>query len=184
MKSQHIETQAVHAGAKKENYTDIIQPLHLSTTFERNEDGTTGDYIYTRANNPNRLAVERKLATIEGAKNAITFSSGMAAINSLFENILEPNTHIIIPNDCYHGTRQLIDGFFKRWKIESVMVDMTSILAIEKAIQPNTKLIWIETPSNPQLKITDVKAVVALAKKNNITTVCDNTFATPIYKKL
>lgn len=183
MKSQHIQTQAVHAGEKKENYTDIIQPLHLSTTFERNEDGTTGEYIYTRADNPNRLAVEQKMATIEGAKSAIAFSSGMAAINALFENILEPNTHLIIPNDCYHGTRHLLDNFFKRWKIESVMVDMTNIASIEKAIQPHTKLIWIETPSNPQLKITDIKAVVALAKKHQITTVCDNTFATPILQK-
>lgn len=183
MKSQHIQTQAVHAGEKKEKHTDIIQPLHLSTTFERNEDGTTGDYIYTRADNPNRLAVEQKMATIEGAKSAIAFSSGMAAINALFENILEPNTHLIIPNDCYHGTRQLLDNFFKRWKIESIMVDMTSITAIENAIQPNTKLIWIETPSNPQLKITNIKAVVALAKKHHITTVCDNTFATPILQK-
>lgn len=183
MKSQHIQTQAVHAGEQKGNFPDVIQPLHLSTTFERNEDGTTGEYIYTRADNPNRLAVEQKMATIEGAKTAIAFSSGMAAINALFENILEPNTHLIIPNDCYHGTRQLVDNFFKRWKIESVMVDMTSIAAIEKAIQPNTKLIWIETPSNPQLKITDIKAVVALAKKHKLTTVCDNTFATPILQK-
>lgn len=183
MKKQHIQTQAVHAGETKSNFPDVIQPIHLSTTFERNEDGTTGNYIYTRVDNPNRLSVEQKMATIEGAKSAIAFSSGMAAINALFETILEPNSHIIIPNDCYHGTRQLLDSFFKRWKITSEMVDMTTIASIEKAIQPNTKLIWIETPSNPQLKITDIKAVVALAKQHNITTVCDNTFATPILQK-
>ena len=183
MKKQHIQTQAVHAGEQKGTFPDVIQPIHLSTTFERNEDGTTGNYIYTRADNPNRLAVEQKIAAIEDAKKAIAFSSGMAAINALFEIVLEPNSHIIIPNDCYHGTRQLLDGFFKRWNVTSEMVDMTTVAAIEKVILPNTKLIWIETPSNPQLKITDIKAVVVLAKKHNITTVCDNTFATPILQK-
>ena len=183
MKKQHIQTQAVHAGEQKGTFPDVIQPIHLSTTFERNEDGTTGNYIYTRADNPNRLAVEQKIAAIEGAKKAIAFSSGMAAINALFETVLAPNSHIIIPNDCYHGTRQLLDGFFKRWNITSEMVDMTTVSNIEKVILPNTKLIWIETPSNPQLKITDIKAVVTLANKYNITTVCDNTFATPILQK-
>ncbi|NHN26231.1 aminotransferase class I/II-fold pyridoxal phosphate-dependent enzyme [Flavobacterium jejuense] len=180
---QHIQTLAVHAGEKKGKNTDIIQPIHLSTTFERNEDGVTGEYIYTRAENPNRIAVEKKMAAIEGAKSAIAFASGMAAINALFDTLLTPNSHIIIPDDCYHGTRQLLDTFFKRWNVTSEMVDMTVISNVEKAITSNTKLIWIETPSNPQLKITDIEAVVSLAKKNAILTVCDNTFATPILQK-
>ena len=183
MKKQHIQTLAIHAGEKKGKNTDIIQPIHLSTTFERNEDGTTGEYIYTRAENPNRIAVEQKMASIEGAKTAIAFASGMAAINALFNTLLEPNCHILIPDDCYHGTRQLLDNFFKRWNVQSEMVDMTNVINIEKTIQPNTKLIWIETPSNPQLKITDIEAVVSLAKKKAIVTVCDNTFATPILQK-
>ena len=180
---QHIQTLAVHAGEKKGKNTDIITPIHLSTTFERNEDGTTGEYIYTRAENPNRIAVEKKIAAIEGAKSAIAFASGMAAINALFDTLLTPNSHIIIPDDCYHGTRQLLDTFFKRWNVTSEMVDMTVISNIEKAITSTTKLIWVETPSNPQLKITDIEAVVSLAKKNSILTVCDNTFATPILQK-
>lgn len=183
MKKQHIQTLAIHAGEKKGKNTDIIQPIHLSTTFERNENGTTGEYIYTRAENPNRIAVEQKIASIEGAKTAIAFASGMAAINALFDTLLEPNCHILIPDDCYHGTRQLLDNFFKRWNVQSEMVDMTNVTNIEKRIQLNTKLIWIETPSNPQLKITDIEAVVSLAKKNSILTVCDNTFATPILQK-
>jgi cystathionine gamma-synthase len=183
MKKLNIQTLAVHAGESHGENTDVIQPIHLSTTFERNIDGSTGKYIYTRADNPNRLAVESKLAAIEGATTAITFSSGMAAINALFENILEPNCHIIIPDDCYHGTRQLLDKFFKRWKVRFDLADMSNIVNIEKLIQVDTKLIWIETPSNPQLKITDIVAVVSLAKKRNITTVCDNTFATPMLQK-
>ncbi|VXC18233.1 Cystathionine gamma-synthase [Flavobacterium sp. 9AF] len=180
---QHIQTLAVHAGEVKGKNKDIIQPIHLSTTFERNEDGTTGEYIYTRAENPNRSAVEQKIASIENAKTAISFSSGMAAINALFDTLLEPNCHIIIPDDCYHGTRQLLDNFFIRWNVTAEMIDMTRNSNIENAIKNNTKLIWIETPSNPQLKITDLEAVVAIAKKGNINTVCDNTFATPLLQK-
>ncbi|WP_130734367.1 PLP-dependent aspartate aminotransferase family protein [Flavobacterium sp. J27] len=183
MKRQHIHTLAVHAGVKKGNNKDIIQPIHLSTTFERNEDGSTGEYIYTRAENPNRIAVEQKIASIEEAKTAITFASGMAAINALFNTLLEPNCHLIIPDDCYHGTRQLLNTFFKRWNVTSTMIDMTTASNIEEAIQSNTKLIWIETPSNPQLKITDLEAVISIAKKHNLLTVCDNTFATPILQK-
>ncbi len=183
-KKQHIETIAVH-GAHNEHFSasDIIQPIHLSTTFERRADGTLNDYVYTRAGNPNRLTVENKIAALEEAGTAIAFSSGLAAVNALFENILEPGSHIIIPDDCYHGTRYLMDKFFSRWQVSFSETDMTLIENIEQLIQPNTKLIWIETPSNPQLKIADIKAIVALAAKQNITTACDNTFATSILQK-
>ncbi|HRG53900.1 MAG TPA: aminotransferase class I/II-fold pyridoxal phosphate-dependent enzyme, partial [Bacteroidia bacterium] len=177
MKNLHIQTLSIHGSAHKDNNTDVAPPIHLSTTFIRNADGTTGEYIYTRANNPNRLAMEQKLAAIENAKSAISFSSGMAATNALFENILEPNSHIIIPDDCYHGTRRLLDNFFKRWNVRYDLADMSDTANIEKLIQPDTRLIWMETPSNPQLKITNIKVTVALAKKHNIVTVCDNTFA-------
>ncbi len=152
-------------------------------TFSRNPDGTTGEYIYTRMNNPNRQAVEQKMAAIEGAKTAIAFSSGMAAINALFENVLEPGSHLIIPDDCYHGTRRLLDNFFKRWNVRYDMADMSNLVNVEKLIQPDTRLIWMETPSNPQLKITDIGSLVTLAKKNKIVTVCDNTFATCLLQK-
>lgn len=183
MKDLHIQTLSIHGLENKENVTDVTPPIHLSTTFIRNGDGTTGEYIYTRAGNPNRLLVEQKLALIEGSKTAITFSSGMAASNALFENILGPDSHLIIPDDCYHGTKHLLEGFFKRWKVSYDFADMSTIENVEKVIKPNTRLIWIETPSNPQLKITDIAAAVVLAKKHNIITVCDNTFATPLLQK-
>ena len=183
MIKHNIQTLAVHAGENQGKNSDVMQPIHLSTTFERNSDGTTGEYVYSRTENPNRLAVENKMAAIEGATTAIAFSSGMAAINALFENILEPNCHVIIPDDCYHGTRQLLDKFFKRWKVRYDIVDMVAVENIEKQVQIDTKLIWIETPSNPQLKITDIAAVISLAKNKKITTVCDNTFATSILQK-
>jgi cystathionine gamma-synthase len=181
---QHIQTISVHAGQNnEEGVSDVILPIHLSTTFERKDDGTLGTYSYTRSGNPNRNVVENKIAAIEEANTAIAFSSGLAAVNALFENILSPNSHVIIPDDCYHGTRSLLDKFFKRWYVAFDEVDMTDVNKIEKCINSSTKLIWIETPSNPQLKIADIKAIVALAKKNNILTACDNTFATPLLQK-
>ena len=183
MKDLHIQTLSVHGSENKGSNTAVASPLHLSTTFIRNADGTTGDYTYTRASNPNRLLLEQKLALIEGAKTAITFSSGMAASNALFESILGPETHVIIPDDCYHGTRHLLEAFFRRWNVKYDLADMSDVAHIEKLIQSQTRLIWMETPSNPQLKITDIAAVVSLAKKHNIVTVCDNTFATPLLQK-
>jgi cystathionine gamma-synthase len=183
MKNLHIQTLAIHGAENEENFTDVIQPIHLSTTFSRNTDGTTGEYIYTRANNPNRLAVEQKMAALEGAETAIAFSSGMAASNALFENILEPGCHMILPDDCYHGTRHLLDVFFRRWNVRYDIADLSDLAKVEKLIQKDTRLIWIETPSNPQLKITDISAMVTLAKKHNIITVSDNTFATALLQQ-
>jgi cystathionine gamma-synthase len=181
---QHIQTIAVHAGQNNnEALSDVTEPIHLSTTYKRKQDGTHSAYNYSRSANPNREAVENKIAAIEEAQTAIAFSSGLAAVNALFENILEPNTHVIIPDDCYHGTRSLLDKFFKKWNIHFDEIDMTDVQHIEKCINSNTKLIWMETPSNPQLKIADIAAIVALAKKHHIQTACDNTFATPLLQK-
>ena len=182
-KNKHIETIAVHGEHNAASGIDIIQPIHLSTTFERKPDGSLNDHVYTRISNPNRLTVENKIAALEEATTAIAFASGLAAVNALFENILEPGSHVIIPDDCYHGTRYLMNKFFSRWQVTYCETDMTLLENIEQLIKPNTKLIWIETPSNPQLKIADIKAIVALAAKHNITTACDNTFATPILLK-
>ncbi len=181
-KKLHLQTKVIHVGNEVSNSSsrDITQPIHLSTTFERNEDGTMGDYVYTRADNPNRKLVEQKIAAIENAAEAISFSSGMAAINALFENLLAPNSHIIIPNDCYHGTRALLHKFFTQKGVTFSEVEMTDLTLIENTVETNTKLIWIETPSNPQLKITDIEAVVNIAAAKKISVACDNTFATSI----
>ncbi|MEP6711369.1 MAG: PLP-dependent aspartate aminotransferase family protein [Ferruginibacter sp.] len=180
----HIQTIAVHAGYNSESKEgDIMQPIHLSTTFQRNQDGTLNEFIYSRSGNPNRDAVETKIAAIEGGAEAFAFSSGMAAINALFENVLEPGSHIIIPDDCYHGTRNLVDKFFRRWKVDFSEVDMTEIKNVLAVIKPATKLIWMETPSNPQLKICDITALATIANQHKITIACDNTFATPLFQK-
>lgn len=184
IKKQHIETIAVHGlHDSTEKMHDVIQPIHLSTTYERSKDGTHTEYNYTRGGNPNRNTAEKKIAALENAATAIAFSSGLAAVNAIFENTLLPGSHIIIPDDCYHGTRSLLDKFFTTRNIAFDEADMTHISNIEKLIRKETKLIWIETPSNPQLKIADIKAIVALAKNHGIITACDNTFATPILQK-
>jgi cystathionine gamma-synthase len=180
----HVQTLAIHAGRlNNEKLGDIVQPIHVTTTFERNQDGSLKDYGYTRSANPNRQTVENKIAAIEGAATAVAFSSGMAAINAIFEIVLEPDCHVIIPDDCYHGTRTLLENFLKRWKVTYDQVDMAVVATVEKSIKPNTRLIWMETPSNPQLKIADIQAITQLGKKNNIYTACDNTFATPLLQK-
>ena len=179
-KKYNIQTKLVHAGSaeNKSMSNAVTGAIQLSTTFERNEDGVNGSFIYSRADNPNRKELENKIAAIENAAEVISFASGMAAINALLENILQPNSHIIIPDDCYHGTKALIQTFFTKWQVEYSLVDTSNTQNIEAAIQTNTKLIWVETPSNPQLKITDIEAVSKISKAKNITLVCDNTFAT------
>lgn len=174
----HIQTQVVHAGYNPGS--DISQPIHLSTTFLRESHDTVGGY--TRSGNPNRAALEKKLALLEHGVDAIAFSSGMAAVNALFETTLTSGTNVIYPDDCYHGTRSLLKNLLESKGISSKQVDMSSIDNIKSAIDSNTRLIWIESPSNPQLKITDIKAVTDLAKSKNIITGCDSTFATPLFQ--
>lgn len=172
----HPQTLAIHSGY--EPNPDVMQPLHLSTTFKRNADDHVGGY--TRSANPNRDVLEKKLAILERGYEAIAFGSGMAAINGLFEATLKPGDHIVYPDDCYHGTRALIRNIFAHRNISATEVDMTNPGNISSAVKNNTRLIWIETPSNPQLKVTDLEAVADFAQKNGILTGCDSTFATPL----
>jgi cystathionine gamma-synthase len=173
-----IQTQVVHAGY--DPVSDIAQPIHLSTTFKRQSHDQVG--AYTRSGNPNRTTLEQKLALLEHGVEAIAFSSGMAAVNALFESTLVSGTNVIYPDDCYHGTRSLLTNLLEKKGITAKQVDMSSVNNITAAIDGNTRLIWMESPSNPQLKITDLKAIADLAKANHITTGCDSTFATPLYQ--
>lgn len=177
-----IETIAIHAGNNTDNLTaEVIQPISLSTTFERSADGSyPAGYVYTRSDNPNRRSLEKVVAALEHGADACAFSSGNAAGSAVFQ-ALSPGSHIIVPDDMYHGLRNAILQVFKGI-LEVDFVDTTQLSTIEKAIKKNTRLIWLESPSNPQLKITDIAAVCALAKKHNILVACDNTFATPIFQ--
>jgi len=175
-----IETIAIHAGNRNdESSKAVIQPITMSTTFVRDSDGTfPAGYIYSRSSNPNRTSLENVLAKLESGVDAAAFSSGNAAGMSIFQT-LKPGTHIIGPDDMYHGLRNQIKMLFADI-LEFDFVDINDPSVLAAHIKPNTGLIWVETPSNPLLKITDIKALVATARKHNIKVVCDNTFATPI----
>lgn len=176
-----LETLSIHAGNHGDSATGaVVPPLILSTTFERADDGSVveGRDIYTRASNPNRRALEQKLAAIEGGSEAVAFASGQAATMSIFHT-LGAGSHVILPDDIYYNTKVIIDTLYANFGLTCTEVDMTDLNAIKRAIKKNTKLIWIETPSNPSLKITDIEAVVKIAKAKNIMVACDNTWATP-----
>lgn len=178
-----IETIAIHAGNQIDDHSKAaIQPITLSTTFQRAEDGTYPQgFIYTRMNNPNRRSLENVIAKLEHGLDACAFSSGNAAAGALFQS-LGSGAHIIAPDDMYHGLRtqiiQVFDGI-----IEADFVDMSDLKAVEKLIRPETRLIWIETPSNPLLKVCDIAALVELAATKNIKVACDNTFSTPVFQQ-
>jgi cystathionine gamma-synthase len=179
-----IETIAVHAGKDIDPSTGaVMPPIHLSTTFERAEDGSyPSGYSYIRADNPNRRALEEALVALEGGVAAATFSSGMAAIMTVFQ-ALQSGDHVLIPDDIYFGTGKLLTDLFGRWGLEHTAVDMTDLAAVQAAMHPNTTLIWIETPSNPQLKITDVRAVATVAHNAGAICACDSTWPTPMLQR-
>ena len=174
------ETIAIHGGNIKDKGNQaVIQPITLSTTFERAEDGSyPSGYIYGRSDNPNRHALENVLAQLEHGAAAAAFSAGNAAGMTVFQS-LEPGSHILCPDDMYHGLRNLLKQVFKD-TLQFDFIDLGNLDLVEKSIRPNTKLIWIETPSNPLLKLTDIAAIVDIAQNRSIKTACDNTFATPI----
>jgi cystathionine gamma-synthase len=178
-----IETIAIHAGNNLDEHTKAaIQPITLSTTFERGEDGNyPGGYVYSRADNPNRKSLENVIAQLEGGEAAAAFSSGNAAGSAVFQ-ALGPGVHIIAPDDMYHGLRNQLIQVFKGI-IEVDFVDLSNLESVKNAIRTNTKLIWIETPSNPLLKICDILAVSTIAKEHGIIVVCDNTFSTPMLQR-
>ncbi|MGA2739255.1 MAG: aminotransferase class I/II-fold pyridoxal phosphate-dependent enzyme [Bryobacteraceae bacterium] len=180
----HIETLAVHAGRRADPATGAIAPpIYLSTTFERARDGEYPlGFSYSRDGNPNRACLEECLAALEGGAEALAFSSGMAAANAVIQG-LEPGDHIIAPDDVYYGLRRLIGEVFGKWRLDVSYVDMSDLDAVNAAVRPNTRLVWVETPSNPLLKITDLPAIAAIARRTDAVSVCDGTFATPILQR-
>ncbi|WP_339701742.1 aminotransferase class I/II-fold pyridoxal phosphate-dependent enzyme [Algoriphagus aquimarinus] len=172
-----LETLAIHGGnIVSDSEKPVVQPITLSTTFIHQPESM----IYARANNPNRHALEQLFAGLEKGADAAAFSSGNAAGVSVFQ-ALEPGSHLIAPDDMYHGLKNAILSIFKG-VLEATFVDMTNLENVEKAFQSNTKLVWVETPSNPLLKITDIRAVAKLAKAKGAMVACDNTFATPVFQ--
>lgn len=179
-----LETLAIHAGARPDPATGAIAPpLYLSTTFERAADGSyPRGYIYTRHGNPNREALEEAMAALEGGAVAVAFASGSAAAFAVLQT-LSPGDHVIAPRDLYHGLARLFREIATGWGISLSFVDLTDPLAVEAAIRSNTCMIWVETPSNPMLRITDIARVAAIAHAVGALCICDNTLATPVLQR-
>ena len=179
-----IETLAVHAGAAADPVTgSVAPPLYLSTTFLHGP--ATEDihgYIYVRDKNPTQDRLEAAMSALEGGEDALVFSSGMGATAGFFQS-LEPGSHVIVPEDVYVHVRDIAAKYLAKWQIASTTVDTQSPGAIAAAMRPNTKAIWAETPSNPQMKIMDIAAVAKIARAGGAQLVVDNTFATPALQR-
>ena len=175
------ETIAVHGShLKDETAGAIAAPVFLTTTFERALDGTyPKGHMYSRNSNPNRIALEKGLAALEGASRGFAFGSGLAAVNAVFQ-CLQSGDHILLPEVGYYASYKLAEEILGPWGLEVTQVDMTDLAQVEKAIQKNTKLIWAETPANPMLCITDIQGLAQIAKKHKIKLGVDNTMGTPV----
>ncbi len=176
-----IETVAVHAGRHVDPGTGAVTPaIQPSTTFEREPDGSyPRGHLYSRNSNPNRNALEECLAALEGGEAAAAFSSASAATSAVFQALV-PGAHVVAPTDAYHGTSRLLRETFARWGLETTFVDMTDPETARRAVKANTKLVWVETPSNPLWKVTDIALIAGIAHAAGARCVCDNTTATPI----
>ncbi len=179
-----IETLAIHAGHAVDPGTGALTPpIHLSTTFEREADGSyPHSYIYIRYANPNRDALEQCLAALEEGALGAAFASGSAATAAVFQ-ALAPGDHVVAPRDVYYGTARLLRETFVPWGLEATFVNMTDVDQVRQAVRPNTKLIWVETPSNPLLKVSDIAAIAAIAHAAGAHCACDNTWATPVLQR-
>lgn len=180
----HLDTLAVHAGHDIDSATAAVTPpIHLSTTFAREADGTyRAGYLYSRYANPNRTALERCLAELEGGAAAAAFSSGSAATMTLIQAI-GPGAHVILPDDAYFGTIKLARDVFGPWGLELSCIDMTNLDTVRGAMKPNTKLVWIETPSNPLLRVVDIAAIAKIAHGGGAVCAVDNTWGTAVLQR-
>src|SRR5947207_7982158 len=156
----NIETLAVHAGHTVDPATGAVSsPIYLSTTFERDVDGTySRGFMNTRNNNPNRQALEQGISALEGGAGAAAFASGTGATMSIFQ-ALAPGDHVLAHVDAYYGTSRLLREIFMRWGLQADFIDMSDLFAVKKALRKDTKLAWLETPSNPLLKIVDLAEI-------------------------
>lgn len=179
----NFETSAIWVGQEADETTGAtIVPIYQTSTFTQAEVGCNKGYEYSRCGNPTRTALNKCLASLEGGKYALTFSSGLAAEHAILTTLL-PGDHVVVPEDMYGGTYRLLTQILEPLNIKSTFTDFTNLDELEKSILPSTRLIWIETPTNPLLKIFDIAAIVSIAHKRNILVVVDNTFASPFFQR-
>jgi len=186
-KKYGFSTKAIHVGEEPDFRIgatgDVVIPIHLSTTFAREKvDVPTAGYEYTRSLNPTRNALETKLASLENARYGFAFTSGLAAESTILLSLVRPGDHIIAFDDLYGGTKRLINQVFGNFGFEVSYVDAVDPKNVEKAIKENTKLVWLESPTNPLLKLSDIKAISEITCKQGAVLVVDNTFLSPYFQ--
>jgi cystathionine gamma-synthase len=176
-----LATKAIHAGYRPDPATGAVNaPIYASSTFAQDGvGGLRGGFEYARTANPTRAALEASLAVVEDGAYGRAFSSGMAATDCALRAILRPGDHIVIPNDAYGGTFRLIDKVFTSWNVEYTPVALSDLDAVAAALTPKTRLVWVETPTNPLLSIADIAAIAELGRQNSAKVLVDNTFASP-----
>lgn len=178
-----FDTLAIHAGQKPDPTTGaIMTPIYYTSTYVQDGPGEHKGFEYSRTQNPTRHALQDCLAALEGARFGLAFASGLAATDMLM-HLLDAGDHVVCSDDVYGGTFRLFDKVFRRQGLSFSWVDMTDPAAVEKAITPKTKMLWVETPTNPMLKLIDLARMAELSKKNGLISVCDNTFLTPYFQR-
>lgn len=178
---QSFETRAIHAGNTADPLTGaVVPPIYQVSTYKQDGvGGLRGGYEYSRSANPTRTALEENLAALEGGRRGLAFASGLAAEDCLLRTLLVPGDHVVIPNDAYGGTFRLFAKVVQRWGVDFSVADTSDVESVRGALNDRTKLIWVETPSNPLLGITDIEAVAGVARQAGVKLVVDNTFASP-----
>ena len=179
----HFESKAVHGALGTEPLTGAVSmPIFQAATFRHPELGQTTGFAYSRLENPTRQELERTMAILEGGIQGFAFSSGQAANMAVF-SLLNPGEHVILSDDIYGGTFRIIGDVFGKYGIEHTYVDMSELDEVKAAIRPNTKMFFVETPTNPMMKVADIHAISEIAKSIGALTVVDNTFLTPYFQK-
>ena len=178
-----FETEAIHYGQEPDTATGaVVVPVYQTSTYEQDAIGKHRGYEYSRTGNPTRTALEKVLARLEGGKYGLAFASGVAATSAVI-NLLKKDDHVVAGDDIYGGTYRLFEKVFKPWGLNVSYADVDDIISFEKAIRENTKLIWIETPTNPLLKIIDIQRLATISHARGIMFAVDNTFASPYFQK-
>jgi cystathionine beta-lyase/cystathionine gamma-synthase len=178
--SYRFDTLAIHAGQPDDEATGAVAfPIYQTSTFRQTEPGINKGFCYARTDHPTRRALEENLATLEGARYGVAFASGMAAIHGVL-SLLKAGDHVVSTQDLYGGAWRIFTKFFAKFGVEFTFVDASDHANVAAAIRPETKLLWLETPSNPLLKIIDIATCAAIARRAGVRTVVDNTFATPL----
>lgn len=181
-KDMGFSTDAIHAGQIPDPTTGaVITPIYQTSTYAQEELGKNTGYEYARTHNLTRQALEKNIAALEKGKYGIAFASGLAATHALM-SLVKAGDHVVISNNVYGGTYRLYELNMKNYGIDFSWVDSSDLKNVESAIQPNTKMIYVETPTNPMLNLTDLKGISEIAKKNNFISVCDNTFMSPYFQ--